>query len=199
MASMHIAKKGIRALGIAESFAGKERSIIGGVVMRKDLRIDGFAFTEVNVGGTNATDEIIKMIIRLDRDDLNVVMLSGCVISWFNVIDPAEICQKIDVPVICVTYDNSTGLEDDIMYHFPGDEVRLALYRKLGSRNTILLHTGQEIFIRVWGIDYEEGAKICDAFTLDGKVPEPVRVARMCARAVMRYEHSVKQAVLPPL
>jgi endonuclease V-like protein UPF0215 family len=199
MASMHIAKKGIRALGIAESFAGRERSVIGGVVMRKDLRIDGFTFTSVSVGGMDATDELIRMITRLERDDLNVVMLSGCVISWFNIIDPAEICRKIEVPVICVTYEDSAGLEDEIMHHFPGDEVRLSLYRKLGSRNTVLLHTGREIYIRVWGMEDDEGAKICDAFTLDGKVPEPVRVARMCARAVMQYEHSLRQAVPPPL
>jgi endonuclease V-like protein UPF0215 family len=145
MASMHIAKKGIRALGIAESFSGRERSIIGGVVMRKDLRIDGFTFASVSVGGMDATEEIIRMIARLERDDLNVVMLSGCIISWFNVIDPAEIYENIEVPVICVTYEDSEGLEDDIMHHFPGDEVRLSLYRKLIPKHRAPSHRQRDL------------------------------------------------------
>ena len=197
MASMHIAKKGIRALGIAESFSGRERSIIGGVVMRKDLRIDGFIFSSVCVGGTDATIEITRMIKRLDRNDLNVIMLSGCVISWFNIVDPAEICREIGIPVICITYEDSKGLEADIMHHFPGDEMRLSLYKKLGTRNTVHLHTGLDIYIRVWGMEHDDGAKLCDTFTLDGKVPEPVRVARTCARAVMQYDYSSIQAVPP--
>jgi hypothetical protein len=39
---MHIPKKGLRALGIAESYSGRSVSRLAGVVMRKDLRIDGF-------------------------------------------------------------------------------------------------------------------------------------------------------------
>ncbi|MCA9450353.1 MAG: DUF99 family protein, partial [Candidatus Omnitrophica bacterium] len=48
---MHIAKKGLRTLGIAESFSGSPESVLAGVVMRKDLRIDGFRFTTATVGG----------------------------------------------------------------------------------------------------------------------------------------------------
>ena len=59
---MHIPKKGIRALGIAESYTGCERSTLAGVVMRKDLRIDGFSFGSVTVGGVDATETVIQMI-----------------------------------------------------------------------------------------------------------------------------------------
>ena len=86
---MHIPKKGLRALGIAESYAGRDYSTLAGVVMRKDLRIDGFSFGRVTVGGMDATDAILRMIRVLDRRDINVVLLSGCVIAWFNVIDRA--------------------------------------------------------------------------------------------------------------
>ncbi|NMA11510.1 MAG: DUF99 family protein, partial [Methanomicrobiales archaeon] len=50
---MHMAKSGLRALGIAESYAGREQSTLAGVVMRKDLRIDGVAFARVTVGGSD--------------------------------------------------------------------------------------------------------------------------------------------------
>ena len=59
---MHIAKKGLRILGIAESFSSGKNSILAGVVMRKDLRIDGFSFTTTTVGGMDATDSVIDSL-----------------------------------------------------------------------------------------------------------------------------------------
>ena len=56
--------------------------------MRKDLGIDGFSFGSVTVGGMDATDEVIRMVHSLERSDLNAIMLSGCVIAWFNVHGP---------------------------------------------------------------------------------------------------------------
>ena len=131
---MHLQKKGLRALGIAESYAGRISSTLAGVVMRKDLRIDGFVFGKVTVGGMDATDVILGMIRELDRKDINVVLLSGCVIAWFNIIDPERIADETGIPVICVTYEESDGLIDDIRHHFPGDDARIAAYRKLGER-----------------------------------------------------------------
>lgn len=85
---MHLPKKGLRALGIAESYSGRTSSTLAGVVMRKDLRIDGFCCGKVTVGGMDATSAVISMVQSLERRDLNVILLSGCVIAWFNVIDP---------------------------------------------------------------------------------------------------------------
>ena len=66
---MHLPKKGLRVFGIAESYTGRVRSTLAGVVMRKDLRIDGFSFGSVAVGGMDATDEIIRMIEILKQDE----------------------------------------------------------------------------------------------------------------------------------
>ncbi len=64
---MHISKKGIRALGIAESYSGREQSVICGVAMRKDLRIDGIGFGTVTVGGMDATESIISLVDKLEK------------------------------------------------------------------------------------------------------------------------------------
>ncbi|MDD3374042.1 MAG: DUF99 family protein, partial [Methanoculleus bourgensis] len=86
---MHVAKPGLRVLGIAESYSGREQSTLAGVVMRKDLLIDGVAFARVTVGGTDATDAIIRLFTGLGRQDVNLMMISGSVIAWYNIIDPA--------------------------------------------------------------------------------------------------------------
>lgn len=181
---MHIPKKGLRALGIAESYAGRKYSLLAGVVMRKDLRIDGFCSGRVTVGGTDATDTILEMIRDLDRQDINLVLISGCVIAWFNVIDPERIAGESKIPVICVTYEESDGLLDDIRHHFPGDEARVQAYLRLGHRVPIELSGHVTIYLRAAGISYPDAARFCRDFTLEGKIPEPLRVARLCARQV---------------
>jgi hypothetical protein len=179
---MHIPKKGLRALGIAESYAGREYSTLAGVVMRKDLRIDGFCSSRVTVGGRDATDRVLCMVRDLDRQDINVILLSGCVIAWFNVLDPEHIAEESGIPVICVTYEESDGLLDDFRHHFPGDEERVKAYLRLGERVPVDLGGNRIIFLRAAGIGYPEAARFCRDFTLEGKIPEPLRVARLCAR-----------------
>jgi len=184
---MHLPKKGLRVLGIAESFTGRSHSTLAGIVMRKDLRIDGFAFGTVTVGGMDATEIIIHMVHDLDRQDINAIMLSGCVIAWFNIIDPANIARETQIPVICVTYEASEGLDGDIRHHFPEDVSRIEAYTNLGERKEFSLKSGQTIYLRSWGMTETDAATLCRDFTLEGKIPEPLRVARICARVASAY------------
>ena len=179
---MHIPKKGLRVLGIAESYTGRTISRLAGVVMRKDLRIDGFTFSTVTVGGMDATAAVLNMMGELGRNDINLIMLSGCIIAWFNIINPAKIEQETGKPVICVTYEDSEGLFPEICHHFPGDTERISAYRNLGERIRVELQTQQTIFIRCWGIDAVDGTRLCNDFTIEGRIPEPLRVARLLAR-----------------
>jgi endonuclease V-like protein UPF0215 family len=47
---------------------------------------------------------------------------------------------------------------------------------------------GDVVFTRATGISEEDAARVIRDFTRDGKVPEPVRVARLVARAAMRWQ-----------
>jgi hypothetical protein len=184
---MHIAKTGLRVLGIAESFSSGDKSILAGLVMRKDLRIDGISFETTTVGGMDATGAVISLYRSFSRKDINVLMISGCVISWFNIIDPARVREEVGRPVIIVTYEESDGIEEDIARHFPGDGDRLVQYRNLGERLPVTLPTGHTLYIRPYGIPEADAATLCSSLTFDGKVPEPLRVARLCARAVLEH------------
>jgi endonuclease V-like protein UPF0215 family len=122
------------------------------------------------------------MIHDLDRKDINIVLLSGCVIAWFNILDPGRIADESGIPVICVTYEESDGLLDDIRHHFPGDEERLKAYLRLGERVPVDLGGDRTIYLRAAGIRSPDASRFCSDFTLEGKIPEPLRVARLCAR-----------------
>ena len=186
---LHVNKKGIRVLGIAESFKrGKEKSVLAGVVMRSDNIIDGVAFDSIAVGGMDATDGILRLFQSLQRDDINVMMLNGCVISWFNIVDIKTVYKKLHIPLICVTYEESEGLEEHITKHFATSEcdLRIAAYRMLGNRVPVKLHDDFEILIRFLGMQKAEADALLKKSILHGKVPEPLRVAKIAARAIIR-------------
>jgi hypothetical protein len=183
---MQLQKPGIRVLGIAESFSDREQSCLCGVVMRRDLHIDGFVFGNVTVGGDDATSEILKMVQALNRQDINLIMLSGCVIAWYNIIDPAYIYAKTKIPVIGVSYEESDGLEEHITRHFPHNEKKILMYRALGIRTPVTLANGHTLYARGWGLTDQELARSCRIFTHHGKIPEPLRVGRLCARSYMK-------------
>ena len=187
--SVHVHKKGIRILGISESFVKgtSKHSTLSGVVMRADLIIDGFTFSKVKVGGMDATQKIIEMYEALDRQDINILLLNGCVISWYNVIDLNYVVDAIGLPLICVTYRDSKGLETFFKENFPEDwQRRTEVYKRNGPRTPLTLHTGHTIYARFLNISKEETSRLLNKFTFHGAVPEPLRIARLLARSLMR-------------
>ncbi len=183
--TLHTNKKGIRVFGVAESFTrGDKRSRLGGVVMRGDLVVDGIVLGSAKVGGDDATSRILKMYRKLRRNDVNLIMLSGCVISHYNIVDVDEVAKKSEVPIICLTYNESRGIAGAIKRNFPDNyHAKLAIYRKLGERQPIRLKTGFKLFVRSSNLKRTDVQRVLDSFTLQGGIPEPVRVAKLLARA----------------
>ena len=189
---IHPEKKGIRVLGIAESFKRyTKKSILAGVVMRRDLIIDGMAYGTATMEGDDATDSIISMYRLLARDDVNCILLDGLVISMYNIIDGEQVAAETGLPVIAITFEDSQGLENSIKQHFDDWQDKLARYQKLGRRERLTLKTGKNLFIRCWGVNQRRAAAILNAFTLQGSFPEPIRVAKLAARSyanALNYE-----------
>ena len=189
---MHAHKKGIRALGVSESFTkgSSERSVLAGIVMRSDMQIDGFAFSTAEVGGMDATDRILEMYKRLGREDINILLLNGCVISWYNVIDLNRLSEETMLPLICATYEESEGLDKYFEELFPDDkEERICIYHNNGPRTVMKLHTGAQVYVRFLRMKEEDAKSILEKFTMHGAIPEPLRVARLLARSIMKSVH----------
>ena len=182
---LHLNKPGIRALGVAESFRqGQKRSVLAGVVMRSDFVIDGVALGRTAVGGDDATSSIVTLFRKFHRNDVNLLMVSGAILSLYNIIDVDELSKRTKLPVVCLTYKETAGIEESIRRHFPqGPDKKLEAYFKLGKRIGVKLRTGHRVYVRTAGIESADSKTILDLFTLQGSVPEPVRVAKLLARA----------------
>ena len=188
MRHLHLEKKGIRGLAIAESFSqDSKKSVLSGIIMSTDLIIDGFVMGHSTVGGDDATDAILEMHKRLDRPDVSFLLISGIVISLYNIVDLKRISEEIELPVIGVTYEESDGIKDAIKHHFPDSyKSKLAKYSKLGPREKITLHTSYNLYIRNEGCTILEAKQLLDKITLQGSIPEPLRIGQLLANTLLK-------------
>ena len=188
MRHLHLEKKGIRGLAIAESFSqNSKKSVLSGIVMSTDLIIDGFVFGHSTVGGDDATDAILEMYEKLDRQDISFLLISGIVISLYNIIDMKRISEKIGLPVIGVTYEESSGIEDAIKHHFPESyKSKLTEYSKLEPRKKITLHTSYNLYVRNEGCTVLETKQLLDKITLQGSIPEPLKITQLLANTLLK-------------
>ncbi|WP_440007521.1 endonuclease dU [Halomicrococcus sp. SG-WS-1] len=176
-------KSGVRALGVAESYRG-DASTLAGAVTRASRVVDGFVFGSCTVGGTDATDTVVDLVTRLDREDVRYVLLAGLALSWYNVLDLNRIQAAVERPVLSVTFEESDGLEEALDAEFSGEELarRRDVYRDQPPRRELAVND-QTVFVRSVGMDEREADDVVRAFTPEGGRPEPLRVARLAARA----------------
>ena len=180
-------KPGARVAGVAESFDGEE-STVAAAVVRADRVVDGFAFSSCTVGGTDATDRVVALVDALDREDLRAVMVAGIAPAWFNLVDLPAVAERTGLPACSVSFEASAGLEAALRRAFDGDalERRLAVYRRQPDRQRLTVD-GESLWVRGVGLGPDEAAELVRAFTPEGGRPEPVRVARLAARAADRF------------
>jgi len=187
-------KPGVRAVGIAESYTpGAEESTLAAAVVRADRVLDGVAYGRCTVGGLDATASSIELLERLDRPDARVCLLGAVAPAWYNLVDIEAIAEATGIPVIAVTFESSDGLEDGLGDAFSGTELtaRLDRYRTLPPRRAIELEAGPDtdrresetVYVRTAGLERADADRYVRAFTPVGGRPEPLRLARLLARA----------------
>jgi len=176
-------KAGVRALGVAESYRG-DRSTLAGAVVRADRVVDGVGFGTCTVGGRDATTAVISIFRQLGREDVRYLLVAGTAPAWYNLLDLHEIADAVDRPVLSVSFEDSPGLEAALREAFDGDalDARLGIYRAQPPRRQVTVN-GETVFVRAVGVDEGEAVDVVRAFTPEGGRPEPLRVARIAARA----------------
>ncbi|MEE6209657.1 DUF99 family protein [Salarchaeum sp. III] len=176
-------KPGTRALGIAESYTANE-STLAGAVVRADRVVDGVSFGSCTVGGLDATDCVIERWRDLDRPDVQYLLLAGVAPAWFNILDLHRIHDAVERPVLSVSFEASPGLADAIEREFDDPGERLERYERQPAREDITVND-ETVYVRSVGCG--DPAGVVRAFTPEGGRPEPVRVARLAARAADDY------------
>jgi len=155
--------------------------------MRKDFVIDGFVFGSATLKGNDATDQILHMYEELHRSDINYLLLSGLIVSMYNIINIKKLFDSLRIPIIGIAYHESSGIENAIKQHFPKSfESKINEYKKLGKREKITLHTSHNLFVRFEGCTLSEVTTLINDLTLHGSIPEPLRVSQLLANVLLQ-------------
>ena len=188
MKTLHLEKNGIRGLSISESFEKKDtNSILAGVVMSNEFLIDGFVFENATLKGDDITEKILMMYKKLNRDDISYLLLPGTILSMYNIVDIDRIFEKLQIPIIAVNSKNSSGLHDTLKHHFPNNfENKIQQYEKLGPRQIIQLDSKNEVYLRMRGCTIENCKTLLHKITLQGSIPEPLRVSQTLAKTLLK-------------
>lgn len=188
-------KQGTRGCGIAFS-DGRHESSCAAAVVRADRVVDGLQYGTCTVGGLDATETVVDVVAELDRPDVQYLLVAGVAPAWFNLLDLRRVHEATGLPTLAVSFEASEGLEDAIRESFSGEarERRLAVYESLPPRERVIVGDGREdvLFVRAVGFDdadasHPDPAAVVRGFTPEGGRPEPLRVARLAARAARAY------------
>jgi len=145
---------------------------------------------------------VAALVDRVDRPDVSVLLLAGVAPAWFNVLDLSRLHRETGLPTLSISFEASPGLALAIREAFDGAERewRLDTYDSLPSRRSLTVND-EQVFVRGVGVDTPvaedadpdddtptlapncEAAQIVRGFTPEGGRPEPLRVARLAARA----------------
>ena len=101
-------------------------------------------------------------------------------------VDIKKIYDTLMIPVIGVTYADSSGLEETIKKHFPENyDKKIKQYAKIGNREKISLNTSHDVYVRIEGCTENECKQLLNKITVQGAIPEPLRVSHLLAKSIL--------------
>jgi len=145
----------------------------------EDLQAD-----TITVDGLDASEKLIGMLQGLSFD---AIMLAGVSFAGFNLVDPAFVFEKFKKPIIVVsrTKPNNIAVKNALLRHFEDWRVRWGVFEKLGPIHEVVSMLNEPpIYVEVIGATLEWASKLIRALACCGRIPEPLRVARLIARGL---------------
>lgn len=175
-----------RVVGIEDgSFKkGVNKKALLAAVLFEGLEINYVKFTKIAVDGQDATEKIVKI---LNKWKFEAVMLAGVSFAGFNLIDPHVLFEEFGRPVIVVSRKrpNNKAVKRALLRHFIDWKTRWKVFEKLGPIRKVKVSAEEKpIYIEMLGAEASWTERFIKAFTVCGRIPEPLRVARLIARGL---------------
>ena len=153
-------------------------------VLLKETFIEDIKIAKITIDGLDAT-EIFSEFLKSWK--FEAVMLAGISFAGFNIINPFIIQEKYAKPVIVVTRTkpDNKAVKRALQRHFEDWKLRWNVFKKIANFNRVFVLTNERpLYFNVVGADAEWASNIIQALSIRGRVPEPLRVARLIARGI---------------
>ncbi|MEM0136221.1 MAG: DUF99 family protein [Thermoplasmatales archaeon] len=169
--------KDTRVLALDDSpfSRGDEFTSIVGVIIRKDLYIESIMKMTIKVDGLDATEKILEAI-KEKGSGVRVIMTQGVTLGGFNILNVKRLYAETGIPIINVVdhEPNMKEIKEALRKYFQDWRIRysalLGDFHKFGS-----------LYIQATGITPKTAHKFLDLMTVNGKIPEPLRITDLIA------------------
>jgi endonuclease V-like protein UPF0215 family len=142
-------------------------------------RLDGVVSGRVRKDGANAT-RVLASLSRGSRfgAHLHAILLQGIALGGFNVVDLAALNRATGLPVLVVARrrPNLDAIREALLGRVPGGRRKWALIERAGAMEPLA-----GVFVQRAGLDLDEAQALLAITTLNGKIPEPLRIAHLIA------------------
>ena len=163
---------------------GTTRKALLVAVLFKEVEIKDVKITKITVDGLDATKKFAKI---LNQWAFGTVLLAGVSFAGFNIIDPTMIHKKFGKPVIIVsrTRPDNKAVKRALQRHFEDWKIRREVFEKLGSIHEVIVWAEEPpVYVETVGVSVRWACNLIQTLSVCGRVPEPLRVARIIARGL---------------
>ena len=148
------------------------------------LRLEGVLSTRVRRDGRNATAALAAMISGCRfAGHAQAVMMQGIALAGFNVVDLKELHRALGLPVLVVTRraPDMEAIRAALLGRIRGGRRKWALIEQAGPMEPLAgLYAQRE------GLSLAEAEALIRGLSVNGKLPEPLRLAHLIAGGVTR-------------
>ena len=187
-----VIKPEIRILGIDDGKFlphTKGTVIVVGVVFRGGLWLEGVMHTTVKIDGSNATEQLAKMINSSPHyQQLRLVMLNGITLGGFNLVNIKVLHLVTSLPILALTRDKpNLDAIRSALTHLPQKNKRWEVVEAAGEIYEIT-NKGTHLYMETAGISLSDAKKIVELASTRSSFPEPLRVAHLVASGVSNID-----------
>ncbi|GAB4433272.1 MAG: DUF99 family protein [Anaerolineae bacterium] len=147
------------------------------------LYLTGVVMGEVTKDGSDAAEKLAHLVTASRfAEHIQMVMLQGIALGGFNVVDVADLHDRLGMPVLVVSrkLPDLAAVRNALLTRVPEGEQKWALIERLGP-----LEAAGRVYIQRAGLTFVEAEAVIQRFTVHGHIPEPLRVAHLIAGALV--------------
>ncbi|MFZ0830521.1 MAG: DUF99 family protein [Thermoplasmata archaeon] len=198
-----LAKPHLRVIGLDDGpfVRSARRAALVGIVFSTPNYVEGIVRTSVAIDGTDATDRILSVLEGSPfLDGVRAVLLDGIAVGGFNLIDLDRLHERLQRPIVTVTrhLPDFSAIRAALRKYFPRDATaRWALVRA-HALFRLPMPEGNPLRVSAVGCTRAEAAAIVRRTTVRGNLPEPLRLARLVARALAFPGEDARPAPVAP-
>jgi endonuclease V-like protein UPF0215 family len=146
------------------------------------LRLEGVLSTRVRRDGANATSAVAALIEGSRfAQHTRLILFQGIALAGFNVIDIHRLHARLGIAVLVVARKapSLTAIEAALRGRVRGGARKWALIEKAGAMERV-----GALMVQRAGISLGEAGEVVQRLSVNGNIPEPLRVAHLIAGGV---------------